>query len=175
MSRSDLITNTCERDTQPLIALEMKNSFCLMDKSRFGVPHVELTRVVLVVQVDNSSLTGESEPQTRTADFTNENPLETRNLAFFSTNAVEGACDVQCLPCEAAPSSLPKRKKVHGKQANEMSLTSFIPLVRLPKTRLVFRPEKVGLTCALAELFGDNCCIVQEHAVESWCRPETAP
>ena len=42
------------------------------------------------LQVDNSSLTGESEPQTRTADFTNENPLETRNLAFFSTNAVEG-------------------------------------------------------------------------------------
>ncbi|KAL3887026.1 hypothetical protein ACJMK2_026982 [Sinanodonta woodiana] len=43
-------------------------------------------------KVDNSSLTGESEPQSRTADFTNENPLETRNLAFFSTNAVEGTC-----------------------------------------------------------------------------------
>merc|ERR1719266_1099166 len=40
--------------------------------------------------VDNSSLTGESEPQLRTPDFTNENPLETKNLAFFSTNAVEG-------------------------------------------------------------------------------------
>jgi len=43
-------------------------------------------------KVDNSSLTGESEPQTRTAEFTNDNPLETRNLAFFSTNAVEGTC-----------------------------------------------------------------------------------
>ncbi|KAJ8316053.1 hypothetical protein KUTeg_006232 [Tegillarca granosa] len=43
-------------------------------------------------KVDNSSLTGESEPQIRTADFTNENPLETRNLCFFSTNAVEGTC-----------------------------------------------------------------------------------
>merc|ERR1712227_870386 len=42
--------------------------------------------------VDNSSLTGESEPQSRSADFTNDNPLETRNLAFFSTNAVEGTC-----------------------------------------------------------------------------------
>lgn len=42
-------------------------------------------------KVDNSSLTGESEPQSRSADFTNENPLETRNIAFFSTNAVEGA------------------------------------------------------------------------------------
>ena len=41
-------------------------------------------------KVDNSSLTGESEPQSRVAEFTNENPLETRNLAFFSTNAVEG-------------------------------------------------------------------------------------
>merc|ERR1712115_18337 len=43
-------------------------------------------------KVDNSSLTGESEPQTRTPEFTNDNPLETKNLAFFSTNAVEGTC-----------------------------------------------------------------------------------
>jgi sodium/potassium-transporting ATPase subunit alpha len=41
-------------------------------------------------KVDNSSLTGESEPQIRVPDPTSENPLETRNLAFFSTNAVEG-------------------------------------------------------------------------------------
>ena len=40
--------------------------------------------------MDNSSLTGESEPQTRSSEFTHENPLETKNLAFFSTNAVEG-------------------------------------------------------------------------------------
>merc|ERR1712123_140678 len=43
-------------------------------------------------KVDNSSLTGESEPQARTPEFTNGNPLETKNLAFFSTNAVEGTC-----------------------------------------------------------------------------------
>merc|ERR1712240_495597 len=43
-------------------------------------------------KVDNSSLTGESEPQARSPEFTNENPLETKNLAFFSTNAVEGTC-----------------------------------------------------------------------------------
>merc|ERR1712001_590478 len=43
-------------------------------------------------KVDNSSLTGESEPQSRGHEFTNENPLETKNLAFFSTNAVEGTC-----------------------------------------------------------------------------------
>ncbi|XP_058885082.1 sodium/potassium-transporting ATPase subunit alpha-1-like [Acipenser ruthenus] len=46
-------------------------------------------------KVDNSSLTGESEPQTRTPDFTNENPLETRNIAFYSTSCVEGtACGI---------------------------------------------------------------------------------
>ena len=41
-------------------------------------------------KVDNSSLTGESEPQHRSPEYTHENPLETKNLAFFSTNAVEG-------------------------------------------------------------------------------------
>jgi len=43
-------------------------------------------------KVDNSSLTGESEPQSRSIENTHENPLETKNLAFFSTNAVEGTC-----------------------------------------------------------------------------------
>lgn len=43
-------------------------------------------------KVDNSSLTGESEPQSRGPDCTHENPLETRNLAFFSTNGLEGNC-----------------------------------------------------------------------------------
>jgi len=42
------------------------------------------------LKVDNSSLTGESEPQSRTPVFTHDNPLETKNLAFFSTNVVEG-------------------------------------------------------------------------------------
>merc|ERR1712142_119944 len=41
-------------------------------------------------KVDNSSLTGESEPQSRSPEFTHENPLETKNIAFFSTNCVEG-------------------------------------------------------------------------------------
>lgn len=41
-------------------------------------------------KVDNSSLTGESEPQSRSVEKTDDNPIETRNLAFFSTNAVEG-------------------------------------------------------------------------------------
>ena len=45
-------------------------------------------------KVDNSSLTGESEPQSRSPEFTHENPLETKNLAFFSTNAVEGSLQI---------------------------------------------------------------------------------
>merc|ERR1711962_1947926 len=50
-------------------------------------------------KVDNSSLTGESEPQARGPECTHNNPLETKNLAFFSTNAVEGTATgivVQC-------------------------------------------------------------------------------
>lgn len=41
-------------------------------------------------KVDNSSLTGESEPQLRSRECTHNNPLETKNLAFFSSSAVEG-------------------------------------------------------------------------------------
>uniref|UniRef100_A0A8C2UTK2 Sodium/potassium-transporting ATPase subunit alpha n=2 Tax=Chinchilla lanigera TaxID=34839 RepID=A0A8C2UTK2_CHILA len=41
-------------------------------------------------KVDNSSLTGESEPQPRSSEFTHENPLETKNIAFYSTTCLEG-------------------------------------------------------------------------------------
>ncbi|XP_037944797.1 sodium/potassium-transporting ATPase subunit alpha-like [Teleopsis dalmanni] len=40
--------------------------------------------------VDNSSITGESEPQYRSVDQQHKNPLETKNVAFFSTSAIEG-------------------------------------------------------------------------------------
>ena len=42
------------------------------------------------LKVDNSSLTGESEPIGRTVECTDENPLETKNLAFFGTLAIDG-------------------------------------------------------------------------------------
>ncbi|CAH2319009.1 sodium-potassium ATPase alpha subunit [Pelobates cultripes] len=41
-------------------------------------------------KVDNSSLTGESEPQPRSTECTDENPLETKNLGFYSTTCLEG-------------------------------------------------------------------------------------
>lgn len=43
-----------------------------------------------IIQVDNSSLTGESEAQPRSNECTSTNPLETKNLIFFSSNVVEG-------------------------------------------------------------------------------------
>ena len=42
------------------------------------------------LRVDNSTLTGESEPQGRGLIAENENPLEAKNLLFFSTNCIEG-------------------------------------------------------------------------------------
>jgi len=50
-------------------------------------------------KVDNSSLTGESEPQTRTPECTHENPLETKNIAFFSTNCNEGSATGVVMLC----------------------------------------------------------------------------
>eukprot|EP00463_Aulacantha_scolymantha_P003398 TRINITY_DN4260_c0_g1_i1.p1 TRINITY_DN4260_c0_g1~~TRINITY_DN4260_c0_g1_i1.p1 ORF type:complete len:187 (-),score=38.75 TRINITY_DN4260_c0_g1_i1:297-857(-) len=43
-------------------------------------------------KVDNSSLTGESETQTRTTENTQENAMEATNLAFFGTNCAKGKC-----------------------------------------------------------------------------------
>ncbi|GMR37075.1 hypothetical protein PMAYCL1PPCAC_07270 [Pristionchus mayeri] len=42
------------------------------------------------LKVDNSSMTGESEPQSRNNQCTSSNPLESKNMALFSTNVVEG-------------------------------------------------------------------------------------
>lgn len=43
-------------------------------------------------KVDNSSLTGENEPQSCTPKCTDSNPLETHNLAFYGTLAMDGSC-----------------------------------------------------------------------------------
>lgn len=42
------------------------------------------------LKVDNSSITGESDPQPRSLNDEHHNPLEARNLMFFSTNCLEG-------------------------------------------------------------------------------------
>merc|ERR1711936_596347 len=40
-------------------------------------------------KVDQSCLTGESEPKSKKPEFSHENPFETENLAFFNTRATE--------------------------------------------------------------------------------------
>jgi P-type E1-E2 ATPase len=42
------------------------------------------------LKVDNSIFTGETMPKTRTSEFTNDNELETSNLVFYKTKAIEG-------------------------------------------------------------------------------------
>jgi sodium/potassium-transporting ATPase subunit alpha len=48
----------------------------------------EITRTF---QVDNSSLTGETEPLRRVPEQTNDSPFETKNLAFYGTFFTEGS------------------------------------------------------------------------------------
>lgn len=43
------------------------------------------------MKVNNASLTGESEDLLRKPDCTSENPLETKNLAFFGTQCTTGS------------------------------------------------------------------------------------
>jgi len=44
-------------------------------------------------KVDNASLTGESDAQTRNPEVSkDENPMESTNLAFFGTNCAKGSC-----------------------------------------------------------------------------------
>jgi len=42
------------------------------------------------LKADNASLTGEQEPQSRSTECTHHNPLETKNLMFYGTLAIEG-------------------------------------------------------------------------------------
>uniref|UniRef100_A0A803TNZ0 Sodium/potassium-transporting ATPase subunit alpha n=1 Tax=Anolis carolinensis TaxID=28377 RepID=A0A803TNZ0_ANOCA len=57
-------------------------------------------------KVDNSSLTGESEPQTRSPEFTHENPLETRNICFFSTNCTARGIVISSADVGRPPSAM---------------------------------------------------------------------
>ena len=42
------------------------------------------------MKVNNASLTGESEDLLRKPDCTSDNPLETKNMAFFGTQCTTG-------------------------------------------------------------------------------------
>ncbi|KAG2381653.1 hypothetical protein C9374_006037 [Naegleria lovaniensis] len=43
------------------------------------------------LKLDNSSLTGEAEPQLRSVEMSSKNPLETSNLVFYGTLVIEGS------------------------------------------------------------------------------------
>merc|ERR1712184_101005 len=85
-----LVRRNGEKVTIPAVELTLGD----VVEVKFGDRLPADLRVVEARQfkVDNSSLTGESEPQQRTPEFTHDNPLETKNIGFFSTNAVEGTC-----------------------------------------------------------------------------------
>jgi len=63
------------------------------------------------LKIDNSTLTGESEPQSISATSTNERFIESKNLAFYSTHVVEGkkiqalSNDMHCLVRNSCNSS----------------------------------------------------------------------
>merc|ERR1712179_695452 len=83
-----LVRRNCEKVT--LAAVELTLGDIVEVKFGDRIPADIRVLEARGFKVDNSSLTGESEPQLRTPEFTHENPLETRNIGFFSTNAVEG-------------------------------------------------------------------------------------
>merc|ERR1740136_452449 len=84
----------CRRDGEKITITANELTLGDIVEVKFGDRLNSPTRVLEArgFKVDNSSLTGESEPQARTPEFTHENPLETKNIGFFSTNAVEGTC-----------------------------------------------------------------------------------
>merc|ERR1712036_57104 len=65
----------------------------------FFAYYIEISSNPTAMKVDSSSLTGESEPQSRTNEYTHENPLETKNIAFFSTNCNEGSATGIVIKC----------------------------------------------------------------------------
>nr|prf H/K ATPase alpha [Rattus norvegicus] len=71
-------------------------------------------------KVDNSSLTGESEPQTRSPECTHESPLETRNIAFFSTMCLEGLCNRAAF--KSGQDAVPVPKRIVIGDASETAL-----------------------------------------------------
>ena len=67
-------------ETQSILAKHVVVGDIIMVKGGDRIPADIRIIEASGMKVDNSSLTGESEPQTRTPEFTHENPLETRNL-----------------------------------------------------------------------------------------------
>lgn len=85
--------------TQTVLARELVVGDVVMVKGGDRIPADLRIIEASGMKVDNSSLTGESEPQTRNEQFSHDNPLETRNIAFFSTNCNEGSAKGVVILC----------------------------------------------------------------------------
>ena len=77
-------------DCRILEAVNLKVTLPRASRSRPCLPHPPYSSLPLL-QVDNSSLTGEPEPLRRVPEMTDPSPFETKNLAFYGTFFTEGS------------------------------------------------------------------------------------
>lgn len=74
-----------------LLASEIVPGDILSIKAGDKIPaDLRVIKASLDAKVDNSSITGESDPQLRGPDMTSKEPLETQNICFFGTLFVQG-------------------------------------------------------------------------------------
>ncbi|KAI9345029.1 hypothetical protein BDR26DRAFT_818675 [Obelidium mucronatum] len=90
----NLIPSLCyvirDGQTQQISAKELVLGDIVVVRSGDKLPADVLVIGCTELKVDNSSLTGEADPQSRSTKNTHENPLEATNLAFNGTLAVVG-------------------------------------------------------------------------------------
>ena len=80
------------------------------------------------LKVDNSSLTGESVPVSLRPDSSDPNHLESRNLAFYSTNVVEGTGTGLVIKTgdETVMGCIARLRQDSHQQGGELKLLSFV-------------------------------------------------
>ena len=85
--------STVRRDgqTQTIDAINLVRGDVVVLKSGNRIPADLRIIKSEELKVDNSSLTGESDPKERTAECTDKSYLETENFAFYSTLCVDGS------------------------------------------------------------------------------------
>jgi sodium/potassium-transporting ATPase subunit alpha len=82
-----------EGKSKKLDALRLVRGDIIILKGGDKVPaDIRVIKCTDDTQVDNASLTGESEPQKRMTECTDDNPLETKNICFFGTFIPQGNC-----------------------------------------------------------------------------------
>jgi sodium/potassium-transporting ATPase subunit alpha len=108
--------------------------------------------------VDNSSLTGESEPQSRGTECTHREYKETKNIAFFSANVVEGTA--RGMVVMVGDNTAVGR--IHG-------LVTKVDSVKTPINREL--KHFIRIITAIAIVLGIVCCIYAKAIGYTW--PQT--